>query len=164
MTKTKSYFICKGVSCTYNANYKIIRHSVPKLHDPLFNEALLFSSYEVYRNADCTLLVNKTKICEICNTVEKLASKVSIAKIKHLRIPAKPKAPASLTSPDRIKVTLQDQRLKCAQFQRKIDGMAIELKKSSFSVDYELSGDFIQIFSNADRSNVTDFMKLFRQQ
>ena len=164
MTKIKSYFICKGVSCTYNTNNKIIRHSVPKLYDPLFNEALLFSSYEVYRHADCTLLVNKTEICEICNSVEKLASKVSIAKIKRLRIPAKPKAPVSLTSPDRIKLTLQDQRLKCAQFQRKIDDMTIELKKSSFSVDHELSGDLIQIFSNADRSNVTDFMNLFWQQ
>ena len=34
MTKI-SYFICKGVSCIYNTNNKIIRHSVPKLHDPL---------------------------------------------------------------------------------------------------------------------------------
>ena len=111
MTKIKSYFICKGVSCTYNTNNKIIRHSVPKLYDPLFNEALLFSSYEVYRHAHCTLLVNKTEICEMCNCVEKLASKLSIAKIKRLRIPAKLKAPVSLTLPDRIKLTLQDQRL-----------------------------------------------------
>ena len=108
---------------------KIIRHSVPKLHDPLFNEAILFSSYEVYRYADCTLLVNKTEICEICNSAQKLASKVSIAKKKCLRIPAKPKAPVSLTSPDRIKLTLQDQRLKYAQLQRKIDDMATEFKK-----------------------------------
>ena len=72
-------------------------------------------------------------------------------------IPAKPKARVSLTSPDRIKLTLQNQRLKCAQLQRKIDDMAIELKKLSFSVDHELSGDLIQTFSKADRSNVTDF-------
>ena len=50
-----------------------------------FNEALLFCSYEVYRHADFTLLVDKTEICEICNSVEKLPSKVSIAKIKRLR-------------------------------------------------------------------------------
>ena len=163
MTNIKSYFICKGVSCTYNANNKI-RHSVPKLDDPLFNEALFFSSYEVYRHEDCTLLVNKTEICEICNSVKKLASKVSIAKMKRLRIPAKPKALVSLTSPDRTKLTLLDQRLKCAQLQRKIDDVAIELKKSSFSLDHELSGDLIQSFSNADSSNVTDFMNLFWQQ
>ena len=36
VTKIKSYFICKGVSCTYNTNNKIIRHSVPKFHEPLF--------------------------------------------------------------------------------------------------------------------------------
>ena len=42
--------------------------------------------------------------------------------------------------------------------------MAIELKKLSFSVDHELSGDLIQTFSKADRSNVTDFIKFFWQQ
>ena len=73
------------------------------LQPSLFNEALLFSTYEVYRHADFTLLVNKTEICEICNSVEKWASKLSVAKIKRLGIPAKPKAPVSLTSPDRIK-------------------------------------------------------------
>ena len=52
--------------------------------------------------------------------------------MKRLRIPAKPKALVSLTSPDRTKLTLLDQRLKCAQLQRKIDDVAIELKKSSF--------------------------------
>ena len=134
------------------------------LQPSLFNEALLFSIYEVYRHADFALLVNKTEICEICNSVEKWASKLSVAKIKRLGIPAKPKAPVSLTSPDRIKLTLQDQRLKCVQLQKKIDDMATELKKLSFSVDHELSGDLIQTFSKADRSNVTDFIKLFWQQ
>ena len=110
MTRIKSYYICKGVNCTCNTNIKIVRHSAPKLHDPLFNEDLLLSSYEVYRHADCTLLANKIEICETCNSVEKLASKVSIPKIKLLlRILAKPKARVSLTSPDRIKLTLQDQ-------------------------------------------------------
>ena len=125
---------------------------------------LSFSSYEVYRHADGTLLVNKTETCEICKSVEKLASKVSIAKTKRLRIPAKPKAPVSLKSPDRIKLTLQDQRLTCAQLQRKIADMAIEFKKSSFAVDHEFSGDLIQIFSNADKTKVTDFINLFWQQ
>ena len=83
-----------------------------------------------------------------------------ITKIKRLCIPAKPKVPVSLMSPDRIKLTLQDQRPKCEQLQEKIDDMAIELKKSSFSVDNKLSGDLIQVFSNAERSNVTDFMNL----
>ena len=76
----ESCLICKGVSCTYNTSNKIIRDSVPKLHDSLLNEALLFSSYKVYRHAYCTLLVNKTEMCEIYNSVEKLASKASIAK------------------------------------------------------------------------------------
>ena len=162
MTGIKSYFICKGVSCTYNTSNKIMKHSVSTLHDPLFDEALfsVVMKFTAMQIAHDSLI---KQICEIFNSVEKLASKVSIAKIKCLCILAKPKAPVSLTSPDKINLILQDQRLKCAQLQRKIDDMAIELKKSSFSVDQELSGDYIQIFSNANRSNVTVFMNLFWQ-
>ena len=42
--------------------------------------------------------------------------------------------------------------------------MATELKKTSFAVDLELSGELIRIFSNAGKSNVTDFIDLFWQQ
>ena len=38
-------------------------------------------------------------------------------------IPAKPKAPVSLTSPERIKLTLQAQRLQCKQQQILIEQM-----------------------------------------
>ena len=81
-----------------------------------------------------------------------------------MRIPAKPRVPVSLTSPERIKLTLQDQRLKCAQLLINIDYIAIELKETSFSVDHKLSEELIRIFSNAGRSNVTDFIDLFCQQ
>ena len=59
--KAKIYFIDKGVSCTYYAKNKIIKDSVPQLHEPLFNEAILFSSYEVYaiQIADCSLIKHK---------------------------------------------------------------------------------------------------------
>ena len=83
---------------------------------------------------------------------------------KRSLLPAKPKAPVSLTSPLRLKKTLQVQRLKCAQLQKRISEMTVELKKSSCSVDHDLSKDLIQIFSKADQSNVTPFMNLFWQQ
>ena len=35
-------------------------------------------------HADCTLLVNEMEICDIFNSAEKSALKVSVAKLKHL--------------------------------------------------------------------------------
>ena len=40
-----------------------------------YSIAFIANRYDFYRHADCTLLVNKTEICEICHSVEKLASK-----------------------------------------------------------------------------------------
>ena len=53
-----------------------------------YSIAFIANRYELYRHADCPLLVNKTEICEICNSVEKLASKDLL--IKRLRIPYVP--------------------------------------------------------------------------
>ena len=84
-----------------------------------------------------------------------------LAKIKRLHIPAKAKAPVSLTSPDRIKLTLQDEKLKSAHPLRKIYDMAIQLKKSSFCFAHDFNEDLIQIFSNAERSHLTELIKLY---
>lgn len=96
----------------------------------------------------------------IKNCVKKSASKY-LAKIKRLHIPAKAKAPVSLTSPDRIKLTLQDEKLKSAHPLRKIYDMAIQFKKSSFCFDHDFNENLIQIFSNAERSHLTELMKLY---
>ena len=123
--KNKKLFHLQRSQFHYNTNYKIVRNSLPKFNDPLFHEAFLFNSYEVCCHADSKLIVIKTKICEICSGVKKSASKVSVAKIKRLHIPAKAKAPVSLTSPDRIKLTLHDEKLKSAHPLTNIYDMAI---------------------------------------
>ena len=78
--------------------------------------------------------------------------------------PAKAKAPVSATSTHRIKLTLQQQRLKCAQLEKELKNMQEMLKKSNFQVDNKLNQDFISIF-NTNHSQVTPFfMQLFWQQ
>ena len=76
--------------------------------------------------------------------------------------PAKLKAPITLTSPNRLKLTIQEQRYKCADLEKQLEEMKLELEKSSIVVD-ELSDDFIKIYSN-NPNEVTDFMNLFWQQ
>ena len=54
----------------------------------------------------------------------------------------------SKTDPERIKLTLQGQRLKCAELERELNEMQSELLKSNVEVDQELSDDFTQILDS----------------
>lgn len=69
----------------------------------------------------------------------------------------------SKTDPERIKLTLQEQGLKCAQFEQALFEMRVELEKSSMEIDNELSNDFVKILDSAD-TKITPFMKLFWQE
>ena len=55
------------------------------------------------------------------------------------------KAPVSKTDPERKKITLQGQRLRCAELERELNEKQSELLKSNVEVDQELSDDFTQI-------------------
>ena len=76
--------------------------------------------------------------------------------------PAHINSPISQTAPSRIKLTLQMQRLKCADLERQLKEMQTEIQKSSIEVDHELSKDSVTIFGQSD--NVTPFISLFWQQ
>lgn len=78
--------------------------------------------------------------------------------------PAHVKAPISKTDPGRIKLTLQRQRLQCAELERELNWMRAELVKTNIEVDRELSNDFSKIFISADDSEITPFVKLFWEQ
>ena len=69
----------------------------------------------------------------------------------------------SKTDPERIKLALQEQRLKCAQLEQALFEMRVELEKSSMEIDNELSNDFVKILDSAD-TKITQFMKLFWQE
>nr|XP_047133158.1 uncharacterized protein LOC124811499 [Hydra vulgaris] len=77
--------------------------------------------------------------------------------------PAKLNAPISLTSPSRLKLTIQQHRLKCAQLQARIKTMQEELISSSVMMDSELHNDFLSIISDA-KHDISDFMNLFWQE
>lgn len=77
--------------------------------------------------------------------------------------PAQLNAPVSKTDPQRIKLTLQQHRLKCAQLEKELHEMHAELQKSSIEIDNELSKELITILE-AEQSKVTPFMKLFWQE
>ena len=53
--------------------------------------------------------------------------------------------------------------MRCAELERELNEMRMELKKSSIEVDHELSNDLTKLFDKAD-SAITPFMNLFWQQ
>ena len=82
-------------------------------------------------------------------------------KAKSLTMPLKPKAPISLTSPERIKVTIQSYWIENKMFKSEIPNLQQEISKSSIKVDDGLSADLINIMSSADKLEVSPFMIFF---
>ena len=71
-------------------------------------------------------------------------------------------SPISQTTPQRIKLILQMQRLKCAELVQKLEEMKLEIQKSSVEVDHQLSQDITSILGKSER-NITPFMDLERE-
>ena len=77
-----------------------------------------------------------------------------------MKTPAKLNAPISKTSLGRLKLALQQQRLKCQQLQEELQRMRTELSTNAVPVDNELNNDLLTILDN-NESEMTPFMKLF---
>ena len=77
---------------------------------------------------------------------------------------AKLKAPISKTAPERIKLALQEQQLKCAKLEKELEEMKIEIENASIAVDDEMSKDVVSMLSKISNKEMTPFMQLFWQQ
>ena len=78
-----------------------------------------------------------------------------------LTMPLKPKALISLTSPERIKVTIQSYWIENKMLKSEIPNLQQEISKSSIKVDDGLSADLINIMSSADKLEVSPSMIFF---
>jgi hypothetical protein len=65
------------------------------------------------------------------------------------------------TSSERIKLTLQNQRLKNKELEARIETLQNEIRSSSIKVTNNLNSDLKSIMSNADPSKVSPFMQFF---
>ena len=73
-------------------------------------------------------------------------------------------APIATTHPEKLKLTIQGQRLKCSQLEAELDKMRTELQKNTVLVHNELGKDFSSIINESQDSDMTPFMKLFLQE
>ena len=79
-------------------------------------------------------------------------------------VPAKLNAPIKFTSPERLKLTIQNYRLENKVLKAEIDDMKRELLTKSRPIDDELSKNLISIMSNVDKDEIPPFMKFFWEE
>ena len=157
--------ICPGVK-PFELSSSILHHVIPKSVDPLLNDdddGSSFPHQEYWRTRGCAVLFDNGKQCCSCHHYSHKSELSHMAKQKKLAEPAHLFSPASQTTPERIKLTLQMQRFKCAELEQKLKEMKLEIQKSSVEVDHQLSQDITSILGKSDM-NITPFMDLFWQQ
>ena len=147
---------------------QIIPHVIPRTDDPLYcDDEGGFDSFpkkQFWRTADCSLLCNPaSQHCDACMDYSHASDLKVKAKQRRLSEPAHLKAPVANTAPDRLKLTLQMQRLKCSELEHQLEEMKQEIKNSPVLVDHELSNDLTSIIGDC-ASGMTPFMNLFWQQ
>ena len=93
-----------------------VKHVIPKRIDPFLvqEDASLFQRFETRRSLNCEVIYPSTQ-CDHCKDTEQYA--LNIMKRKSLKAdsPASIFAPVSKTAQERLKLTLQEHRLKCRQ-------------------------------------------------
>ena len=85
-------------------------------------------------------------------------------KLESIQEPAKPQAPISTTSKNKIKLTIQNYRIENKVLKHDLTQLREELEKSSIKTSDTLNNDLTSIVSNADPSKVSPFMKFFWEE
>ena len=167
------YVLCEGVTLPdpkYAVN--IQKHVIPKIFSfcndfqSQPNKSRFFQD-EFSRSVNCHLLIPyviSNVVCQNCCSYTTNLTYEQNRKESKLKEPAKLNAPIKFTSPERIKLTLQAQRLKCKQQEELIKQIKSSLEKHSKPVDPELSEDFKTLFTGCDQEHVPPFMKLFWEE
>ena len=131
-----SYKICEGVS---NDNGSCLKHTILKKNvlftcggsetdsddDSMQNPFIDCKEYK--RDPYCQDLAENGGGCEECQDAQKIIERLNAKRATKLKTPAKPKAPVSSTHPTRIKLALQEQRLKVKQSEEQLIEMREEL-------------------------------------
>ena len=135
----ENYSLCCGVD-TLDMTSTLFHHVVPMSEGLEEDEQFPHKGY--WRVKDCLIVCGKLEqVCSACLEFQKRFEKAKKAKGKHQLTPAHVDARVSKTDPERIKLTVQQQRLQCYELERELNEMRNELQKSSIEVDLELSND-----------------------
>ena len=171
LNELSSLNICHGVE---NDGGDCVRHTLIRQSNPVVVEGSdtesedesthnPFMSKEYSKDPYCQVLVSKEGICRECQDGQRIVDKLNNNKKSRLETPAKPNAPVSEIHPERLKLTLQKQRLQVKQLEERLEEMRIELQKSSIPVNESLDKDILHIMCQKGK-DMSPFMQLFWEE
>ena len=161
-----SYCICDAVSEMTPA---VIHHVIPcqtNYDQKIQESAIPMQTVTYQRLKECFVLHernNDARKCANCLHFQKKVAKQKTIKNRKLNVPAKANAPVCTTHPNRLKLALQQQRLKCAKLEGELSKMRQAIHNSGVALHPEFFQDVRSIMSG-NKEKLTPFMKLFWQQ
>ena len=132
ISKLETYDICGGVSLP---GTELLTHAVPIKVDMLQEMESQAQVKLFHRTKQCQALHLNENQCHNCKLVETKLKKEEIKKSKNINVPAKLNAPLSQTHPNRLKLTIQQQIMKCGQLEEKSDKMRKEVATSGVKLN-----------------------------
>uniref|UniRef100_A0A7M5XKE5 Transposable element P transposase-like RNase H domain-containing protein n=2 Tax=Clytia hemisphaerica TaxID=252671 RepID=A0A7M5XKE5_9CNID len=163
----ESYHLCKGINLVeFQKAHHVTHHVIPKKFK--FEETLGSNPLhqdEFKRSQKCHILLKNKEICSECSKFEmKLRFEIG-QKRKVSETPASNFAPLSVTSKERVVLTLKATRQENKKLKAENDRLTKQLQealhKNSVDVQEDLSDDLMKIFDGVPQENITPFMRLF---
>ena len=129
------------------------------------NQPIPIHVKEVQRSKKCVVLYFDSTLnhCPVCKEAIKKQQLKDKRFAKNIKTPAKPNAPLSNTHPDKVKLALINERIKCSQLEKDIARMKSEIKLSGITRSPDLSNDVVKIM-NESQCKFMPFVKLFWEQ
>ena len=150
--------ICPGLP--YKSEH-ILSHHIPKIYCE--ESSYPISYFEINRPKDCVLLCTNEK-CPVCYQKNQQHLQYLKRREGKLKEPAQSNAPITLTSRERLKISLQDYRIENKELKDQIKMLQKVIDKSAIQTSESLNNDLVSIMSSADPNKVSPFMKFFWEQ
>ena len=123
------------------ATYRLMRHSIPKIIDPLDFESSPAMQVTAYKRHNNCLVISDTDQCSECQIADAAESKRLSRSSRKMQTPVKDKAPLINTSHERLVTSLKEKRLECKELRGKVEEMRASIKNNSV-----LSGQSLDSF------------------
>ena len=139
-SEIQSYQLCDGVKDSVGRKF-VNEHSIPyeiNLEDPIQSSN---QAKSVNQSSDCRILLNEGIKCDTCRKYEKSNERQTRMKEKTVNTSAKLNAPLSKINPNRVNLTLKEQRRKCTELEKKISKMQKQINLIGVEVTPVLKDD-----------------------
>ena len=122
-----------------------------------------YEQSKVYHRAQELIVIPEYTVCEVCMKHQKNIEKSNSRMQKNINKHAHLNAPLSNTHPNRVKLALQEERMKSSKLLSEVERMKKEIKTNGIHLDQDLSNDIETIMSENSQT-VSPFMRLFWEQ